>query len=108
MLDFLIAEKGRNSPVCVAGRAPEGNVCELKAHTPDGEIEIGNKCDRNRRPGGGSGFKISIAPFAFPSQEIGVAKRERRPEREMNPTDCFFTQIKHSVKYSRARMSSSV
>lgn len=103
-----MAEKGRNSAVCVAGRAPEESVCELNAHTPDGEIEIGNKCEKNTRPGGGSGFKISIAPFAFPSQEIGVAKRQRRPQTETNTTDCFFTQIKHSVKYSRARMSSSV
>ena len=92
----------------MAGRAPEGSVCELNAHTPNGEIEIGNKCDKNTRPGGGSGFRIIIAPFAFPSQEIGVARCQRRPEMEMNATDCFFTQIKHSEKYSRARMSSSV
>lgn len=80
----------------------------MKAQTPDGEIEIGNKCDRKIRPGGGSGFRIRIAPLAFPSHEIGVPRRQRLPDVDTNATDCFFTQIKHSVKYSRARMSSSV
>src|SRR5687768_746647 len=97
-----------NSPVCVAGRAPEGNVCELKTQTPEGEIETGSRCDRKMRPGGGSGLRTSIAPFAFPSHAIGAAMRQRRPDVETNATDCFFTQIKHSVKYNRARISSSV
>jgi hypothetical protein len=38
---FLIVGKGTNSPVCVAGLDPDGNTCELKAQTPDGEIETG-------------------------------------------------------------------
>jgi hypothetical protein len=80
----------------------------LKAQTPDGEIEIGNTCERNTRPGGGNGFRIKIAPFAFPSHEMGEPRRQRRPEFDTNATDCFFTQIKHSAKYSRARISSSV
>ena len=104
---LLISEKETNAPVGVAELEPPGNVCELNAQTPAGEIEIGNKCDTKTRPGGGNGFNINIAPFPLPSHAIGFASRQRRPVLETKATDCFFTQIKHSARYNRARISSS-
>ena len=90
--------KGTNSPVCVAGLEPDGNTCELKAQTPDGEIEIGDKCDRNTWPAGGSGFKNRRPPFAFPIHEDGTASRQRRPHADTKATDSRFTQITHSER----------
>jgi len=50
----------------------------------------------------------SIAPFAFPSHKMGVATRQPGPHAATNTTDCFFTQIRHSARYKRTRISSSV
>ena len=65
---------------------------------PEGEIDIGDKCDRKIRPAGGNGFKNKMPPFAFPIHDGGTVKRQRPPMREANATDSRFTQIKHSVR----------
>jgi len=65
---------------------------------PEGEIEIGDKCDRKIRLAGGNGFKKRIPPFALPSHEGGTLKRHRPLMRETNATDSRFTQIKHSER----------
>jgi hypothetical protein len=65
---------------------------------PDGEIETGDKCERNTLPLGGSGFKISIPPLAFPIHEGGTESRQRLPHADTKATDSRFTQIKHSER----------
>jgi len=65
---------------------------------PDGEIEIGDKCDRNKYPEGGSGFRNSSPPFAFPIHDGGTLSRQRRPHADTNATDSRFTQITHSER----------
>ena len=87
-----------SSSVCVAGLDPEDNACGLNAQTPEGEIETGSKCERQTWPGGGNGLRNNIAPFAFPSHDFGVARRQPRPHVVTKATDCFFTHIRHSVR----------
>ena len=65
---------------------------------PEGEIDIGDKCDRNTRPAGGSGFKNKIPPLAFPIHEGGTDSRQRLPHADTKATDSRFTQIKHSER----------
>jgi hypothetical protein len=70
----------------------------LYAQIPDGEIEIGNKCDRKIRPAGGKGFNKRMPPFEFPSHDGGTVKRQRPPQVETKATDSRFTQIRQSER----------
>jgi len=65
---------------------------------PEGEIEIGDKCERNTLPAGGSGFNNRIPPLAFPIHDGGIDSRQRLPHADTNATDSRFTQIKHSER----------